>query len=207
MDTYCTVAFNDIKHLARSMPADGLKAQDVVPPRCGCWVAHKPSICRAFSHARARQPSQLSLISLAFLSRVEEIWAARGSIISGPVRRSATAFNFCIQGQIWFTRHLVIGSQGPRFRAAARLARRCARRTRGRKWGSLRLPSRLKFVEQAEVLLALLAQHVGWPKLAVVAGAHQAVGDEQSFFDHTLPTQREAWGRGCSCWPPVLVRF
>ena len=34
------VSFNDIKHLARSMPADGLEAQDVVPPRCGCWVAH-----------------------------------------------------------------------------------------------------------------------------------------------------------------------
>ena len=34
------VAFNDIKHLARSMPADGFEAQDVVPPRCGCWVAH-----------------------------------------------------------------------------------------------------------------------------------------------------------------------
>ena len=42
------VAFNDIKHLTRSMPADGLEAQDVVvPPRCG-WVAHKPSICRHF---------------------------------------------------------------------------------------------------------------------------------------------------------------
>src|SRR5262252_3942607 len=36
----------------------------------------------------------------------------RGSIISGPVSRSATAFNFCIQGQIRLTRHLVIGSQG-----------------------------------------------------------------------------------------------
>src|SRR5262249_9000401 len=35
------VVFNDIKHLARSMPADGLEAQDVVPPRCDCWVAHK----------------------------------------------------------------------------------------------------------------------------------------------------------------------
>jgi hypothetical protein len=23
-----------------SMPADGLEAQDVVPPRCGCWIAH-----------------------------------------------------------------------------------------------------------------------------------------------------------------------
>jgi len=60
------------------MPADGLKAQDVVPPRCGCWVAHKPSICRAFSHARARQPSQLSLISLAFLSRVRKYGKAEG---------------------------------------------------------------------------------------------------------------------------------
>jgi hypothetical protein len=38
--------------------------------------------------------------------------AARGSIISGPVSRSATAFNFCIQGQIRLRRHLVIGSQG-----------------------------------------------------------------------------------------------
>src|SRR5262249_18283736 len=38
---YSPVAFNDIKHLARSMPADGLEAQDVVPARCGCWVAHK----------------------------------------------------------------------------------------------------------------------------------------------------------------------
>src|SRR5262245_18050383 len=34
------VAFNDIKHLARSRPADGPQAQDVVPLRCGCWVAH-----------------------------------------------------------------------------------------------------------------------------------------------------------------------
>jgi hypothetical protein len=41
--------------------------------------AAKPSILPAFSHARAPQPSQLSLISLAFLSR-EEIWAARVSL-------------------------------------------------------------------------------------------------------------------------------
>src|SRR5262245_1529902 len=26
------------------MPADGIEAQDVVPPRCGCWVAHEPAI-------------------------------------------------------------------------------------------------------------------------------------------------------------------
>src|SRR5262249_42573437 len=90
----------------------------------------------AFSHARASQPSQLSLISLAFLPR-EEIWAAEGEAvliewrevrdgngsggpnedtarISGPVSRSATAFKFCIQGQIRLRRHLVIGSQGRR---------------------------------------------------------------------------------------------
>src|SRR5262249_2099928 len=73
------VAFNDIKHLTRSMPADGLEAQDVVPPRCG-WVAHKPSILPAFSHARARQPSQLSLISLAFLSRVRKYGRQRVSL-------------------------------------------------------------------------------------------------------------------------------
>src|SRR5262249_10872787 len=35
---YSPVALNDIKHLARSMPADGLEAQDVVPPRCGFWA-------------------------------------------------------------------------------------------------------------------------------------------------------------------------
>ena len=39
-NTCSPVSFNDIKRLARSMPADGLEAQDVVPPRCSCWVAH-----------------------------------------------------------------------------------------------------------------------------------------------------------------------
>jgi hypothetical protein len=40
MITSCTVAFNDIKHLARSMPADGLEAQDIVPPRL--WLSGCP---------------------------------------------------------------------------------------------------------------------------------------------------------------------
>jgi hypothetical protein len=40
MGSCSPVAFNDIKHLTQSMPADGLEAQDVVPPRCGRWVAH-----------------------------------------------------------------------------------------------------------------------------------------------------------------------
>jgi hypothetical protein len=34
------------------------------------------------------------------------------SRVNGPVSRSATAFNFCIQGRIRLRRHLVIGSQG-----------------------------------------------------------------------------------------------
>src|SRR5262249_34241980 len=38
MITCSPVAFNDIKHLARSMPADDLEAQDVVPPRCATLV-------------------------------------------------------------------------------------------------------------------------------------------------------------------------
>src|SRR5262245_58751898 len=52
------VAFNDIKRLARSMPADGLEAQDVVPPRCGCWVAHMAIFVAAIGfwakHKRSR---------------------------------------------------------------------------------------------------------------------------------------------------------
>ena len=58
------VVFNDIKYLARSMPADGLEAQDVVPPRCGCWVAHiaifssRRSVFGQSTHARARTRSR-----------------------------------------------------------------------------------------------------------------------------------------------------
>src|SRR5262249_37772074 len=32
LNTCSAVAFNDMKHLARSIPADSLEAQDVVPP-------------------------------------------------------------------------------------------------------------------------------------------------------------------------------
>src|SRR5262245_19560767 len=47
------VTFNDIKHLARSMPADGLEAQDVVPDhfRCGdrfLGKAHARAIIRDY---------------------------------------------------------------------------------------------------------------------------------------------------------------
>ena len=59
--------------------------------------------------AGAGRPLLPSMIDYSVFSRLA---AARGSIISGPVSRSATAFNFCIQGQIRLTQHLVIGSQG-----------------------------------------------------------------------------------------------
>src|SRR5262245_38731093 len=63
--TCSPVAFNDIKHLARSMPADGLEAQDVVPPRCGCWVARMAIFVAAIgfwgkAHTLARALSRCS---------------------------------------------------------------------------------------------------------------------------------------------------
>jgi len=71
--------------------------------------------------AGAGRPLLPSMIDYSVFSQSA---AARGSIISGPVSRSATAFNFCIQGQIRLRRHLVIGSQvqvGGLFRVATPL--------------------------------------------------------------------------------------
>ena len=62
------------------------------------------------------------LPSMIDYSAFSQLAAAGASIISGPVSRSATAFNFCIQGQIRLRRHLVIGSQvGSPFRVATPL--------------------------------------------------------------------------------------
>jgi hypothetical protein len=110
------VAFNNIKHLARSMPADGLEAQDVVPGhfrRGDRFLGKAHTLARrsgdgsTSSHAAARagpprpafpaflagagRPLLPSMIDYSVFSRLA---AARGSIISGPVSRSATAFNF-----------------------------------------------------------------------------------------------------------------
>ena len=41
------------------MPADGLEAQDVVPPRYGCWVAHM-AIFFGKAHTLARALSRYS---------------------------------------------------------------------------------------------------------------------------------------------------
>jgi hypothetical protein len=54
----CPRRFNGIKHLARSMPANGFEAQDVVPPRCGCWVVRMAIFVAAIGfgakHTRSR---------------------------------------------------------------------------------------------------------------------------------------------------------
>jgi len=50
------VAFNDIKHLARSMPADGLEAQDVVPGhfrRGDRFLGKAHTLARAISRCSA----------------------------------------------------------------------------------------------------------------------------------------------------------
>jgi hypothetical protein len=80
------VAFNDVKHLARSVPADGLEAQDVVPPRCGWWAAQPPRPAFSAFLAGAGRPLLPSMIDYSVFSQLA---GARGSIISGPVRRSA----------------------------------------------------------------------------------------------------------------------
>src|SRR5215472_5504088 len=61
--------------------------------------------------AGAGRPLLPSMIDYSVFSLLA---AARGSTISGPISRSATAFNFCIQGQIRPLLHLVNGSQGVR---------------------------------------------------------------------------------------------
>src|SRR5215831_17905352 len=61
--TCSPVAPNDIKHLARSMPADGLEAQDVAA-RGQRPDSAADQYLPAFSHARARSPSHPSLILL-----------------------------------------------------------------------------------------------------------------------------------------------
>ena len=77
------VAFNDIKHLARSMPADGLEAQDVVPPRCGCWVAHKAIFSsRRLVFARSRAPSLAALPVITWRLRLATVMAGLWSVVA-----------------------------------------------------------------------------------------------------------------------------
>ena len=79
------VAFNDIKHLARLMPADGLEAQDVVPPRCGCWVAHMAIFVAAIGfwakHTRSRAPSLAALPVITWRLRLVTVMAGSGALL------------------------------------------------------------------------------------------------------------------------------
>ena len=75
----------------------------------GCPQAqHLP----AFSHARARQPSQLSLISLAFLSRVRKYGRLAGQLFRVPLAARPLLSISAFRAKFGLTRHLVIGSQG-----------------------------------------------------------------------------------------------
>ena len=54
------------------MPADGLEAQDVVPPRCDCWVAHKAIFSsRPLVFARSRAPSPAALPVITWRLRLD----------------------------------------------------------------------------------------------------------------------------------------
>ena len=80
------VAFNDIKDLARSMPADGLEAQDVVPQRCGCWVARMAIFVAAIGfwakYTRSRAPSLAALPVITWRSRLVTVMAGLWSVIA-----------------------------------------------------------------------------------------------------------------------------
>ena len=85
MVTCSPVAFNDIKRLARSMPADGLEAQDVVPPRCGCWVARMAIFVAAIGfgakHTRSRAPSLDALPVITWRLRLVTVMAGSGALL------------------------------------------------------------------------------------------------------------------------------
>src|SRR5262245_56950246 len=90
---FCSpVAFNDIKHLARSMPADGLEAQDVVSPRRGCWVAHMAIFVAAIGfwakHTRSRAPSLAALPVITWRLRLVTVMVGLWSVVAEAVVRA-----------------------------------------------------------------------------------------------------------------------
>ena len=78
MTTCSPVAFNDIKRLARSMPADDLEAQDLVPD---IFVA---AIGFLAKHTRSRAPSLAALPVITWRSRLVTVmagpWSSRSSL-------------------------------------------------------------------------------------------------------------------------------
>ena len=104
------VSFNDIKHLARSMPADGLEAQDVVPPRCGCWVAHiaifssRRSVFGQSTHARAPREISPEFSSAVRRPPVREflmIWRAVFEALGSCSGRRGTGRQICRATTVW----------------------------------------------------------------------------------------------------------
>src|SRR6516162_49166 len=79
-------------------------------PRALCERAYRPS---GRGHRRQRPAHHPGDIAAAAIL-LDRGWGKAKEMHehSGRDSRSATAFNFCIQGQIWLTRHLVISSQG-----------------------------------------------------------------------------------------------
>jgi len=80
MITFCTVAFNDIKRLARTMPADGLEAQDVVHVVPG----HFRRGDRFFlaKHTRSRAPSLAALPVITWRLRLATVMAGLWSVVA-----------------------------------------------------------------------------------------------------------------------------
>jgi len=104
---YCSpVAFNDIKHLARSMPADGLEAQDAVPHAAARAGPPRPAFPGFF--AGAGRPLLPSMIDYSVFSQSA---AARGQLFPVPL----AARQLLHLGQIRLMRRLVIVRVGGSF--------------------------------------------------------------------------------------------
>ena len=70
------VASNDIKHLARSMPADGLEAQDVVPGH------FRAAIVFWAKHTRSRAQSLAALPVITWRLRLATVMTGLWSVVA-----------------------------------------------------------------------------------------------------------------------------
>jgi len=86
MITCSPVAFNDIKHLARSMPADGLEAQDVVPGhfrRGDRFLGKIHTLARFWAkYTRSRAPSLAALPVITWRLRLATVMAGLWSVVA-----------------------------------------------------------------------------------------------------------------------------
>ena len=86
MASYSPVALNDIKHLARSMPADGLEAQDVVPGhfrRGDRFLGKIHTLARFWAkYTRSRAPSLAALPVITWRLRLATVMAGLWSVVA-----------------------------------------------------------------------------------------------------------------------------